>query len=98
MYDTTAGVCAACGMIELAKALPENEGGVYMHAAINILRAIEANFADYTPDRDDMITHGTVLYPLKPEQQSVVHISIIYADYFFTEALLKLLGEEFLPW
>ena len=69
-----------------------------MHAAINILRAIEANFADYTPDRDDMITHGTVLYPLKPEQQSVVHISIIYADYFFTEALLKLLGEEFLPW
>ena len=98
MYDTTAGVCAACGMIELAKALPENEGGMYMHAAVNILRAIEANFADYNPDRDDMITHGTVRYPIKPEQQRVVHISIIYADYFFTEALLKLLGEEFLPW
>lgn len=98
MYDATAGVCAACGMIELAKALPENEGGMYMHAAINILRAIEKNFADYNPDRDDLITHGTVLYPIKPEQQSVVHISIIYADYFFTEALLKLLGDEFLPW
>ena len=98
MYDATAGVCAACGMIELAKALSENEGGMYMHAAINILRAIEKNFADYNPDRDDLITHGTVLYPIKPEQQSVVHISIIYADYFFTEALLKLLGDEFLPW
>ena len=98
MYDSTAGVCAACGMIELAKALPENEGGTYLHAAINILRAIEEKFADYNPDRDDMITHGTVLYPNKPEQMGVVHISIIYADYFFTEALLKLLGDEFLPW
>ena len=98
LYDSTAGVCAACGMIELAKALPENEGGMYLNAAINILRAIEAKFADYNPDRDDMITHGTVLYPNKPEQMSVVHISIIYADYFFTEALLKLLGEKFMPW
>ncbi len=98
LYDSTAGVCAACGLIELAKALPEHEGGMYMHAAINILKAIEAEFADYNPDRDDLITHGTVLYPNKPEQWSVVHIHIIYADYFFTEALLKLLGEEFLPW
>ena len=61
MYDSTAGVCAACGLIEIAKALPENEGGMYMHAAVNILKAIEKNFADYNPDRDDMITHGTVL-------------------------------------
>ena len=98
MYDTTAGLCAACGMIELAKRLPENEGGTYMHAAVNIIRAIEHSFADYNPDRDDLITHGTVLYPHKPEQQNGVHISIIYADYFFTEALLKLLGDEFLPW
>lgn len=98
MYDSTAGVCAACGLIEIAKALPENEGGMYMHAAVNILKAIEKNFADYNPDRDDMITHGTVLYPNKPGQEKGVHISIIYADYFFTEALLKLLGEEFLPW
>lgn len=98
MYDSTAGLCAACGMIELAKALPEHEGGMYMHAAVNILKAIEKNFADYNPDRDDLITHGTVLYPIKPGQESVVHISIIYADYFFTEALLKLLGNEFLPW
>ena len=98
MYDSTAGLCAACGMIELAKALPEHEGGMYMHAAVNILKAIEKNFADYNHDRDDLITHGTVLYPIKPGQESVVHISIIYADYFFTEALLKLLGDEFLPW
>jgi unsaturated chondroitin disaccharide hydrolase len=39
-YDTSAGCCAACGMIEIAKALPEDEGGVYMHAAIKMLKAI----------------------------------------------------------
>ena len=98
LYDSTAGACAACGLIELAKLLPEGEGGVYMNAAINILKAIEAKFADYNPDTDGIITHGTVLYPKNPDQWSVVHIYIIYADYFFAEALLKLLGEEFLPW
>lgn len=98
IYDSTAGACAACGLIELAKALPENEGGMYLNAAINMLKALEANFMDYDFDHDNMLGCGTVLYPHNPEQQKVVHISIIYADYFFTEALLKLLGEEFLPW
>ena len=98
LYDSTAGACAACGLIELAKALSEGEGGVYMNAAINILKALEKNFMDYNPDHDNVLGYGTVLYPNKPEQWRVVHISIIYADYFFTEAILKLLGEEFLPW
>ena len=98
IYDSTAGACAACGLIELAKALPEGEGGMYMNAAINILKALEERFMDYDPAHDNMLGYGTVLYPNKPEQWRVVHISIIYADYFFTEALLKILGEEFLPW
>ena len=98
LYDSTAGACAACGLIELAKALPEGEGGAYMHAAICILKALEENFMDSNPAHDNMLGYGTVLYPNKPEQWSVVHKSIIYADYFFTEALLKLLGDEFLPW
>ena len=98
LYDTTAGACAACGLIELAKALPRDEGGMYLNAAINILRAMESKFMDYNPDRDDMLTHGTVQYPKNESQWQGVHISIIYADYFFTEALLKLMGDEFLPW
>ena len=32
------------------------------------------------------------------EAQAGVHISIIYGDYFYAEALLKLLGSDFLPW
>lgn len=99
MYDSTAGACAACGLLELAKRLPEHEGGAYMHAALKILQALEANFMDYNPETDAMLTHGTVLYPHSADQQkALVHLSIIYADYFYTEAILKILGEEFLPW
>ena len=38
-YDTTAGACAACGLLELGKILPEYSGGLYTNAAINILKA-----------------------------------------------------------
>ena len=100
-YDSTAGACAACGLIELAKRLPENEGGMYMNAAVNILKALWKNFANLDPDTDDMIGMGTGRYPVPgrfTESQANVHVSIIYGDYFFTEAILKLLGSEFFSW
>ncbi|MBE6536831.1 MAG: glycosyl hydrolase family 88 [Ruminococcaceae bacterium] len=100
-YDSTAGAIAACGMIELAKRLPEGEGGMYMNAAINILRAMEEKFMNWDTEVDNMLGYGTVRYPVPgkfTEKSAGVHISIIYGDYFYTEALLKLLGSEFLPW
>ena len=100
-YDSTAGACAACGLIEIAKAVGEHEGGMYMNAAINILKAMEAKFMNYDPNTDDMLGYGSLRYPVPgqyTEQTAGVHMSIIYGDYFFTEALLKLLGSEFFPW
>ncbi len=99
MYDSTAGACAACGLIELAKNLPENEGGMYMHAAVQILRAMTENFVDWDPANDHMLGYGTVRYPVDGDwKKAEVHVSIIYAEYFYTEAILKLLGMEFNPW
>ena len=100
-YDSTAGAIAACGMIELAKALPENEGGMYMNAAINILKAMTEKFVDWDPANDHMLGYGTVRYPIPgeyTEKSAGVHVSIIYAEYFYTEAILKLIGAEFFPW
>ncbi len=97
-YDSTAGVCAACGMLELARLLPEREGGVYAEAAINILRAITDKFVDFNPEFDDMVGFGSIRYPLEKEDEKGVHISIIYGDFFYTEAILKLLGSEFFMW
>ena len=98
-YDSTAGACAACGLIEIAKALPECEGGMYMNAAINLLRAMGEKFCDFDPSNDKMLGFGSTRYPFTDETKKAgIHISIIYGDYFYTEAILKLLGSEFLTW
>ncbi len=100
-YDSTAGACAACGLIEIAKALPEAEGGYYLDGAIKILRAMEEKFVNYDEKNDHLLDYGTVRYPIKgvyTPEQAKVHVSIIYGDFFFTEAILKLLEADFLPW
>ncbi len=99
MYDSTAGACAACGLIELAKLLPEHEGGMYMYAAIQILKAMTEKFVDWDPANDHMLGYGTVRYPITGDWvKAEVHVSIIYAEFFYTEAITKLLGMEFNPW
>ena len=99
-YDATAGAIAACGLIELAKLLPENEGGMYMNGAVKLLRAMDEKFANYDPANDHLLDFGTVRYPIAglTLEQAGVHVSIIYGDYFYTEAILKLMGSDFLPW
>ena len=97
-YDSTAGACAACGLLELAKLLPENEGGMYAHAAINMLRAMGERFCDFDPKNDHMLGYGSVRYPCDGKFHPGIHISIIYGDFFYTEAVLKLLGDDFLAW
>ena len=94
----------ACGdctghPLQIAKAVGENEGGMYINAAINILKAIKERFMDLDADRDEMVIYGTRRYPCDGDlEKAGVHISIIYGDYYYTEAILKLLGSEFLPW
>ena len=85
-------------MIELAKILPENEGGMYTLAAIKMIRAITEKFANFDPATDDMIGGGSTAYPFPGNPWRRTHISIIYADYFYTEALLKILGSENFMW
>lgn len=97
VYDSTAGACTACGLIELAKALPENEGGMYMNAAINMLKAMDKKFVNYDPERDDLLGYGTSSYPLEGKTVKLEE-NIIYGDYFYTEAILKLLGSDFMAW
>ena len=97
-YDSTAGAIAACGLIELGKILPEHEGGMYTNAALNLLKAMDKAFMNYDPDRDDMLNYGSGRYPTDPSQIGKAHLSIIYGDYYYTEALLKLLGADFFPW
>jgi unsaturated chondroitin disaccharide hydrolase len=97
-YDATAGVCAACGMIEIAKALSGERGEYYMGEAIKILKATDAHFCNYSDDHDGLVHMGTLCYPRPDRKRNLVHVPIIYGDFFFVEAISKLKGNDFLIW
>jgi unsaturated chondroitin disaccharide hydrolase len=94
-YDSTAAMISACGLLELAGHVNEHETALYLNAALKLLAAGETAFADWNPDRDGIIGKGTGSYHGKPDDTEV---PIIYGDYFFTEAVLRLLHKDFLIW
>ncbi|MDO3409237.1 glycoside hydrolase family 88 protein [Saccharibacillus sp. CPCC 101409] len=85
VYDSTAGTCAACGLLEIAEAVPEHERRMYIDAALRMLKALEHKFADWNPEKDGIIGGGTVAYHGGERE-----VPIIYGDYFFIEAVLRL--------
>ena len=95
-YDSTAGVCTACGLLEIAKYVSEEESKKYTQAAINILKACDEHFCNYEEDEDALVLMGTERYPLASDKG--LHIPIIYGDFFFAEAMCKLKGREFFIW
>lgn len=58
-YDSTAGVCTACGLLEIAKYVSEEEAKRYTQEAINILRACDEHWCNYEDDEDGLVTMGT---------------------------------------
>ena len=92
LYDATAGAISACGLIEIAKIVAEDEKEYYLSVALNILKAMEKNWCDWTETEDSILQMGSERY------ERGHHKPIIYGDYFFTEAILKLKGIDFLPW
>ena len=92
IYDSTAGVCAACGLIEIAKAVPDDEKNFYMESAMKILEAIVEKCCNWNDGEDSILQMGTEAYARG------IHMPIIYGDFFLVEAMLKLKGNDFLIW
>ena len=92
-YDTTAGVCAVCGLLELSEHVKPLEKDLYVQSALECLRAIEL-FCCWDPDRDAVLDGGSARYDRASDRQ----VPIIYGDYFLTEAILRLTGKSFLAW
>lgn len=97
-YDSTAGVCAACGMLEIAKYVSEEEADKYTEAALNILKAADEHFCNYEENEDALVLMGTERYPHNEAESKGLHIPIIYGDFFFVEALCKLKDRKFFIW
>ena len=94
IYDSSAGACAVCGLLEIADSVPEYERELYFAAAVKMLKAMEEHFADWSLDTDFMINHATGSYHNEKDR----HVSMIYGDYFFAEAVYKLLRAGNLSW
>lgn len=87
--DTSAASCAASGLIELATFLPPNEGAMYLRAAEEMLLSLTVNYGTWNqPEHQAILLEGT---GNKPAGQNV-NVSLIYGDYYYVEALAKLLG------
>jgi unsaturated chondroitin disaccharide hydrolase len=94
-WDTTAGVIAACGMLEIAEAVSELEAPIFRSAALNILKSTDDRFCNWNIEEDSIVAGGTAAYHSRGADFGV---PIIYGDYFFIEAVLRLRGNSFLIW
>ncbi|MDR6880818.1 glycoside hydrolase family 88 protein [Bacillus sp. 3255] len=91
--DSTAAAVAACGLLEIAKAVGERERGMYVRAALKLLQTLDASRTDWTTEYDCILTHASAAYH-HPER----HTAIIYGDYYFIEAVFKLKGNDLYLW
>jgi len=92
-YDTTAGAIAACGLLEIAEFVGDFEKDLYKKNAEMLIAAIDEKWCDYDINTDGIVDGGSASYHDKKH-----HEKIIYGDYFFIEAVLRMLGKDFLIW
>ena len=98
LYDSTAGVITACGLLEIAKYVSKEESEKYAQEAINLLRACDEKFCNYDDNEDCLVLMGSGRYPRDEADLDSVHVPVIYADFFFVESLCKLKERKFLIW
>jgi unsaturated chondroitin disaccharide hydrolase len=95
LYDSTAGVIAACGLLEIAKAVGELERPLYANAAVRILQATDRRFCNWNIETDSIVANGMESYHGHNADDGK---PIIYGDYFFLEGVLRLQGRFFMIW
>ena len=88
-YDSSAASIAVCGLIEIAKAVPEYEAKIYERAAIKLLRVLEEN-CNFTPDEIRLLENGSASYA----STTGMHLPYIFGDFYLLEALMKLDGND----
>ena len=91
--DSTAAAIAACGLIELSKLKEGRQSRIYLDAALKMLKALTEKSFNWNEEEDNLLTKCTAAYHDKEHE-----FSIIYGDYYFLEALMKLTGKELFIW
>lgn len=92
LEDDTAAAIAACGLIEIAKAVGPYEQSVYLDVAVKLLKTLDSRI-DWTEESDSLVQKGSAAYYAKAH-----HHPIIYGDYYFIESIFKLKGNDLYLW
>ncbi len=95
LYDSSAAAIASCGLIELAEHLKEDPAcsDRYLAAAEAMLTVLDAQDADYDPEHDEILRNCSVDY-----HGEAHNIPLVYGDYFYMEAILRLTGQAAFLW
>lgn len=94
IYDASAGLCAACGLMELAEHICEEEKQLYNNFAQRMVQAIGDTCCNWDEQQDSIVQNCRVAYHNDARHQT----DLIYADYFLLEALMRIVGKDFLIW
>ncbi|MDQ0114602.1 glycoside hydrolase family 88 protein [Paenibacillus harenae] len=93
--DSSAGACAASGLLLLARLVKEEERSLYYNAGERMLYSLYTNYGAWDrSDEEGLILHGTSHYP----EGRNIDVPLIYGDYFFAEGIAQLNGHEQLFW
>ncbi len=95
-YDSDAAIITACGLLEIAEHVGQYEKPLYTQAAYRMLRACDERFCNWDPDVDAIVNGGTTMYHDPTGRTS--NMPIIYGDYYFLEAVLRLKGKSAFLW
>lgn len=95
MWDTSAAMCAACGMIDIADHLEnEAEKEFFRNEAFNLLQANVEKHANFNNEEDSILDYATGSF----HDEKWTHVPIIYGDFFLIEALQKWNDKSFEIW
>lgn len=99
--DSSAGVIAVCGMLEMSKYLPAEEEEYYTSAARRLLKAVTDMCAVKSAEQSNgLLLHGTYARktPTNTCHNGGVDECNTWGDYFYMEALTRLVCDWNLYW
>jgi unsaturated chondroitin disaccharide hydrolase len=93
--DSSAGACAACGLLLIADQVSEQEAQLYRSAGERILKSLYLHYGAWDDEQEEgLILHGTSHFP----EGKNVDVPLIYGDYYFAEGIARLRGHQELFW
>ena len=83
-----------CGLLEIAEHVDEPDKNLYRSYAELIIQNTAETCCSWDPETDSIVQNCKVAFHNDRREQT----DLIYADYFLTEAILRLRGKDFLIW